>query len=148
MKLVRRLTRWAAASLAAVPVVLAGLSVPTAAGTVLVVLIVVLALCWIIRDAGRSQRLAMLIRASRSSACQQRAVPCAPAVPGWPIRGRGPAGLPSVRARARSQPYREAYRRTAGTIPPAKQRHRAGHRHALHGRGGDQPARLPVPPGA
>jgi hypothetical protein len=50
--------------LAAVPAALAGLSGPAMAW---VVVVVVVALCWIIADAGRSNRLTKLIRASRGT---------------------------------------------------------------------------------
>jgi hypothetical protein len=59
---------WAALAIA--PVALAGLTAPAWAGTVLVVLIVVAALCWTITDSDRSGRLAMLIEASRGKGRQ------------------------------------------------------------------------------
>lgn len=65
-------------ALAVVPVALAGLGTPALAGTALVVLIVAAALCWIIADAGRTGRLAMLIDASRGNGRQgQRVLPAA-----------------------------------------------------------------------
>jgi hypothetical protein len=67
-----------AGALTAVPLALARLGAPALAGTALVVLIVVAALCWIIADAGRSGRLAILIDASRGNGRQgQRALPAA-----------------------------------------------------------------------
>ncbi len=52
-------------------VALAGLSWHILAGLAMVVLIVVGAVCWVITDAGRSQRLAMLIKACRGSGRQK-----------------------------------------------------------------------------
>jgi cell division protein FtsW (lipid II flippase) len=52
-------------------VALAGLSWHILAVLAVAVLIVVGAVCWVITDAGRSQRLAMLIRAWRGSARQK-----------------------------------------------------------------------------
>ena len=62
----------ATGTLAAVPAVLAGLSLHALAGAVgvQVVLIVMAALCWTIADTDRSQRLAMLISACRNSSRQ------------------------------------------------------------------------------
>lgn len=51
--------------LAAAPGVLAGLSVRGQADVVVIVVVVVAALCWIIADPDRSERLAMLISAWR-----------------------------------------------------------------------------------
>ena len=65
-------------TLAVVPMALAGLGAPALAGTALVVLIVVAALCWTIADTDRTGRLAMLIDASRGNGRQgQRALPAA-----------------------------------------------------------------------
>jgi hypothetical protein len=63
--------RAAAGALAAVPAALAGLSVRGLAGAAVIVVIVTAALCWIITDAGRSERLAMLICAWRGGTRQQ-----------------------------------------------------------------------------
>jgi hypothetical protein len=52
-------------------VALAWLSWHILAGLAMVVLIVVGAVCWVITDAGRSQQLAMLIKAWRGSARQK-----------------------------------------------------------------------------
>jgi len=52
-------------------VALAGLSWHILAGLAMVVLVVVGAGCWVISDAGRSQRLAMLIKAWRGNARQK-----------------------------------------------------------------------------
>jgi hypothetical protein len=52
-------------------VVLAGLSWHVLAGLAVIVLIAVGAVCWVIIDAGRSQRLAMLIKAWRGSSRQK-----------------------------------------------------------------------------
>lgn len=60
----------ATGTLAAVPAVLAGLSLHALAGAAVVVLIVTAGLCWTIADADRSQRLAMLISACRSNSRQ------------------------------------------------------------------------------
>lgn len=60
-----RVLRRSAGALAAVPAVLAGLSMRDLAGALIVVVITVAALCWVIKDAARSERLAMLIGAWR-----------------------------------------------------------------------------------
>ena len=65
MKRVATVMRRAAGSAGAVA--LAGLSWHILAGLAVVVLIVVGAVCWVITDAGRSQRLIMLIKAWRGS---------------------------------------------------------------------------------
>ena len=67
--------RRAVGVLAAVPVVLAGMTWPAVAGIVLAVLIVVAAGCWVLADSGRARRLATLIRAWRGAT----ASPAAPA---------------------------------------------------------------------
>lgn len=71
--------RHAAGVLAAVPAVLAGLSVRDLAGVLVVVVIVVAAVCWVITDTGRTKRLTMLIKACRESGRPQpaRAMPAA-----------------------------------------------------------------------
>jgi hypothetical protein len=56
----------AAAGLAAITLVLTRLSTAAMTGTVLIVIILVTAACWIIKDNDRARRLAMLIRASRN----------------------------------------------------------------------------------
>ena len=78
MKRARNGVMRTAGALAVVPVALAGLDLPALAGTALVMLIVVAALCWIISDADRTGRLAMLIDATRSNGRRgQRALPAA-----------------------------------------------------------------------
>jgi hypothetical protein len=60
-----------AQALAAVPVALAALSAPVLTGIVVVALIIVAALCWTISDTDRSQRLAMIIDATRGNTRRQ-----------------------------------------------------------------------------
>ena len=69
MKRVATVIRRAAGSASALA--LAGLSWHILAGLAVAVLIVVGTVCWVITDAGRSQRLAMLIKAWRGSARQK-----------------------------------------------------------------------------
>lgn len=69
MKRVAMVIRCAAGSVGALA--LAGVSWHILAVLAVVVLMVVGAVCWVITDAGRSQRLAMLIRAWRGSARQK-----------------------------------------------------------------------------
>jgi thiol:disulfide interchange protein len=59
--------RRAAGLLAAVPVILARVSLPALAIVVLAVLIVVAAGCWVLADSSRARRLAILIRAWRGA---------------------------------------------------------------------------------
>ena len=67
--------RCAAGMLAAVPVMLARVSLPALTIVVLSVLIVVGAGCWVLADSGRARRLTTLIRAWRGTT----ATPAAPA---------------------------------------------------------------------
>jgi thiol:disulfide interchange protein len=70
-------TRGTAGVLAAIPVMLARVSLPALAIVALAVLIVVAAGCWVLADSGRARRLAALIRAWRRTT----ATPAAPARP-------------------------------------------------------------------
>jgi hypothetical protein len=63
--------------LAAIPVMLAGMTGPAVAGVVLAVHIVVVAGCWVLADSGRARRLATLIRPWRGATTS----PAAPARP-------------------------------------------------------------------
>jgi hypothetical protein len=88
-----RAVRRTVASLAAIPIAIAGLSIHAILGMVLAVLIVVAALCWAIADPGRAQRLSMIIAASRGKP-RPPAMPAAPARSGPETRrGRGVARL-------------------------------------------------------
>jgi hypothetical protein len=70
MKRTARVILRATGTLAAVPAVLAGLSLHALVGAVVIVLIVMATLCWTIADTDRSQRLAMLISACRGNSRQ------------------------------------------------------------------------------
>ncbi len=65
MNRVGRPLRWASGALASGLVLTARLSLPDLAGALAVVLVVVLALCWVIKDSARTRRLATLVRAWR-----------------------------------------------------------------------------------
>ena len=84
---IARGARWAAGTLA-------GLGVRDLAGVLAVVVIVVVALCWVLRDEGRSRRLAEIIGAWRGGRPRPAAQPAAdgPRPPALPGSGAGPAG--------------------------------------------------------
>jgi hypothetical protein len=88
VKHIATLIRRAAGNLAAVPAVIAMVSLHAEAAIVLMVLIVVGAVCWTITNAERSERLAMLISALRGSANLRSSRPRQSLLPARPDRGR------------------------------------------------------------
>jgi hypothetical protein len=104
-------------AVAGIPAGLAALGPRVLAGTAVVVLIVVMAVCWTITDAGRSERLAMLIRAGRGVAGQPPGRGMAGQPPGAGGTGQAPAVPAGV---CRWHVGRRAARYPAGVTQPAR----------------------------